>query len=335
MIACLKWVSIPRIRPSGFAVLCAGAFVIQTLLAEPAPIQNQTDSSADESHRPASPLAIVAGFEIRNERVERYLAEKVPGWPLAEEWQSTLRQEALDHLVRRQQILEFLRRSPAAAGPAEIQVRLDEIQAELAQVGRDLPDYLATTQQTPAELRNEIEWALTWRKHLDATLNDEYLQELYDRQRRDFDGTELRVAQILWAIPERPDAAAAAEEILNVATDVRAQLLSGKLDWDTSVQTYSIAPSKIAAGDLGWIRRYDPMPEDFSVAAFALQPGQIAPPFRSRFGVHLIKCLEVRPGKFQLGDVRETVRAAAMKQEFSRLAEQAREIVPVVVPEKR
>jgi len=41
------------------------------------------------------------------------------------------------------------------------------------------------------------------------------------------------------------------------------------------------------------------MDEAFSRAAFALQTGQISPPVRSPFGVHLIRCEAIKPGTEQ------------------------------------
>ena len=49
------------------------------------------------------------------------------------------------------------------------------------------------------------------------------------------------------------------------------------------------------------------MPEDFSRAAFALKPGEIGQPFRSRFGVHLITVTDRKPGDLVLEDVRAVV----------------------------
>ena len=62
------------------------------------------------------------------------------------------------------------------------------------------------------------------------------------------------------------------------------------------------------------------MDEAFSRAAFSLKPGEVTPPVRSPFGVHLIRCDEVRPGKKRLADVRQEVDDALARELFDKLA---------------
>jgi peptidyl-prolyl cis-trans isomerase D len=51
-------------------------------------------------------------------------------------------------------------------------------------------------------------------------------------------------------------------------------------------------------GELGWVTR-DMMVEQFSDALFALEPGGLAGPVRTQFGLHLIRLEEVRGGEVQ------------------------------------
>ena len=50
------------------------------------------------------------------------------------------------------------------------------------------------------------------------------------------------------------------------------------------------------------MRRRGSMPEPFSRAAFRLKKGELSPPTISPFGVHLIRCTDVKPGKKKLTD---------------------------------
>ena len=62
------------------------------------------------------------------------------------------------------------------------------------------------------------------------------------------------------------------------------------------------------------------MDEAFSRAAFALQPGELSPPVRSPFGVHLIRCDEVRAGKKQFADARGDIDDLLARELFEKLA---------------
>jgi hypothetical protein len=62
------------------------------------------------------------------------------------------------------------------------------------------------------------------------------------------------------------------------------------------------------------------MPEFFSKTAYALQQGEVSQPVESPYGVHLIHCLEVKPGQKRWQEVREPLRNAMAKYLFDWLA---------------
>ena len=59
----------------------------------------------------------------------------------------------------------------------------------------------------------------------------------------------------------------------------------------------STCPSKTRGGDLGTFPRIGAMVEPFAKTAFELQPYQISNPVETQFGVHLILCTQVTPGR--------------------------------------
>jgi parvulin-like peptidyl-prolyl isomerase len=133
----------------------------------------------------------------------------------------------------------------------------------------------------------------------------------------------LRVAQILFKLPADAgaDAIAAAKDS---AAKVKAELAAGKLTFAAAAKLHSQAPSSAAGGDIGWIERRRPMPEDYSKAAFALKPGEISEPLVSPFGVHLITILEVKPGTKTAQDAAVELRPAVALYLFRWIADQER-----------
>ncbi|MCE9525651.1 MAG: peptidyl-prolyl cis-trans isomerase, partial [Planctomycetales bacterium] len=91
-----------------------------------------------------------------------------------------------------------------------------------------------------------------------------------------------------------------------------------------AAKKHSQAPTAKDVGNIGTIRRHEPMPEDFSKAAFALKKGEVSPPVVSPFGVHLIQVQEIIPGRRTWEDCREELRPAVTLYLFRWIAEKQR-----------
>jgi peptidyl-prolyl cis-trans isomerase SurA len=82
----------------------------------------------------------------------------------------------------------------------------------------------------------------------------------------------------------------------NKAMEIRNRILAGE-DFGTMAKAYSDDPSaKSNGGDLGWFTVFR-MVYPFETACYNTPKGQISMPFRSRFGYHLVKVLDVRPAR--------------------------------------
>lgn len=88
------------------------------------------------------------------------------------------------------------------------------------------------------------------------------------------------------------------DEALAKAKEIHAKVTAPGADFAKIAAEYSDGPSKAKGGDIG-IFTPDRMAEEFSAAAFALEPGQVSEPVKTKFGYHIIKV----SGKWPAGEL--------------------------------
>jgi peptidyl-prolyl cis-trans isomerase SurA len=89
--------------------------------------------------------------------------------------------------------------------------------------------------------------------------------------------------------------------------DFKKRVQASQADFAQLARENSQDASARSGGDLGWSSPGMFVPE-FEEVINALQPGQIADPIVTRFGVHLIQLLERRESKLGAREQREVVR---------------------------
>lgn len=119
------------------------------------------------------------------------------------------------------------------------------------------------------------------------------------------------------------------EEALKKAQEVRAMAVAGKKDFGALAQEFSDDPSaKTNKGDLGFFGA-ERMLKSFSDVAFALtEPGQIAEPVETKFGIHIIKLVEKKAGSKKPFDKVKADIIKELEQEY--LDNTVRELVNAV-----
>jgi peptidyl-prolyl cis-trans isomerase SurA len=105
----------------------------------------------------------------------------------------------------------------------------------------------------------------------------------------------------------RPSAQMTEAQARQKLADFKRRIQAGQADFATLAKDNSQDASARNGGDLGWSSPGMFVPE-FEDALNSLQPGQIADPITSRFGVHLIQLLERRQSTLGQREQREVVR---------------------------
>jgi parvulin-like peptidyl-prolyl isomerase len=234
-----------------------------------------------------------------------------------------LQAQTLEQLIGRRLILRYLAAKKLGPSPADINLALERVKTELKQQNLTLEEYLQRSGLDQSELRHTLAWQAGWQRYLDRYMTDENLERWFDTHRREFDGSEIKAAHILFKVEPRDDAKAQAAA-LERARQVRDEIESGKLDFAAAAAQHSAAPTGRNGGDIGFIQRHQPMPEPFSRAAFALEKGDISQPVITPFGVHLIRCLDIKPGQIPWQQSRGSLKAAVTQYLFDWVAGQQR-----------
>jgi parvulin-like peptidyl-prolyl isomerase len=239
-----------------------------------------------------------------------------------------LRAQVLAEIVDRRLVLAYAKRKKSGATAAEVDAALAGLKSQLESQGSSLERFLEGRAIGQADLRRQITWNLTWEKYLARYVTDARLESHFKAHRREFDGTQVSVSHILLR-PEADDGPAAIPDLVKQAEAIRQEITSGKLSFAEAAVKHSAGPSGKEGGRLGLIARRGTMVEAFSRAAFALEVGQVSPPVTTRFGVHLIRCDEIKPGSKQWTEVREELEKALARELLDRLARSQQSYTPV------
>lgn len=268
-------------------------------------------------------VATAQGRPIPLAQLERELAVVIKDRQLSDGEKTALQKQVLQHAVDRRLVMHWLVTTNEAASPQDVELLMGRLQKKLDNEGVKLADFLRQQGQTEGQFRDQQWWELSWQKYLDKHLTAATLQKYFEKNRRDFDGSELRVAHILLPAPKE----ATAEDIAKLkmhASALRADIIAKKLAFAEAAKLHSKSPTAAAGGDIGWIQRHEPMPESFSTAAFQLQVDEVSQPVETTFGVHLIQCLEVKPGKRTWQDAADELRPAIIHYLFRWIADKER-----------
>ncbi len=238
-----------------------------------------------------------------------------------------LQAQTLRQLVARELVLQWLSGRDQSASQAEIDLAITRLTKQLDQRETSLADYLASRHMSHDDLQRALRWQLSWERFLQRYITDDNLEKFFQQRRVHFDGTQLRVAHILLAVPRDADEPTRRQQLAQKqerARQLRAQIEAGELSFDEAARRHSDAPTATAGGEIGVISRHEPMPEVFTAAAYGLALHGVSEPVTSPFGVHLVQCLEILPGQRSWQDVRDQLEPAMVRYLFDWVAQKKR-----------
>lgn len=194
-----------------------------------------------------------------------------------------------------------------------LKVTADEVDQALAEHIQTLRSQFATDAEFQAELQKEnmterdlrvryrqevrdqiLKQKLIQRKLSTVAVSNGEVREFYDRYQDSLpiQPEAIKLAHILIPVTTSEATVDSARARL---TDILQQITNG-LAFEEAARQYSTDLSAEAGGDLGWFGQGDMVPA-FETAAMALIPGQISGIVQTRYGLHLIQCVEKARGR--------------------------------------
>lgn len=283
-------------------------------------------------------VARVGGKEILQSEVDAVLGRIVTMFPPAapqgldatttvtaagDERQLQIRATALEQIIDERLIRAEIQRAAIAIGKEEIEAGVEALRGQLAARGTDWAAFLARSGRDEQSLRDQMALELGMRRLIAPMVDEVRLQRAFESQRRQFDGTRLRISHIVLR-PEIGRGDEAVAEAFTKADAIRGEIVSAESTFDDAARRYSAGPSRLRGGDLGWISVDGPMFEDFTSAAYAVAKGDVSKPFATRFGVHLVKVVDVEPGRLSIEDVRDRLIPIAGREALQELLDRVR-----------
>ncbi|MEX0865926.1 MAG: peptidylprolyl isomerase [Pirellulales bacterium] len=272
--------------------------------------------------------ATVGAAPIYVEEVEAELARTLQSPEAAAEAGPALKAAMLRQLVDQQLVLAYLVQSKQAVSDQIVERAVDDLKQRLAAKKIPFEEYLADLGMPEDALRRHLKWRYSWRLYVQRRVDDAALQKYFETNRHDFDGREVRYAQILLRPAGANDQAAVSETVAE-AKRLAARITAGELSFAEAAKQFSQSPTAQQGGDQGFISRRGETIEAIAAAVFALDPPAVSEPIVTPFGVHLLQATEVKPGGNQLDDVREQVQRELIQVGFGKLVEYQKSRVPV------
>ncbi len=314
--------SLRRVRRLFFAGPLTALLLIAVLIAVPL-LAGEPGAAA----APSPEVAATVGDEsVYVAEVSKVLADVRRGMQ-GRSVSPRIQAEALEQVINRRLVAQTFAQEGYNPTPEQLAALLAEFKRRLTTQQITFDEFLKRHGLTAALVERQLSWDSAWNLYLEQQMTDEALEKYFGARRREFDGSELRVSHVLLKVKDL-DAAADVSAAIARAERLREQILAGKLTFAAAAEQHSAGPSRRQGGDLGFIARHGAMAEAFSAAAFRLKPGEISPPVVTPFGVHLIRCTDVKPGEQTWQAQRAALARAWSRDRFLQLASAARSARP-------
>jgi len=252
-------------------------------------------------------VAMVNGEEIAEADIVRELVDRVRRSEL---------QKLVDHLADEKIIEKVMVEQKISVSEADIEAMVknleDTVHKGPGMDGVTLESYLDASNKTMQDIRGQFKHAIGLRKIVARQVTEAQLRLAFQEFQEAYTGKTVHAEHIVaLAVDVRtmqPKDEQAFDRALAKILNIEARIRGGASFEEMALKESEDPGSAKKAGDLGFIRRLGDVTEEVAAMAFLLKVNEVSPPVRSPYGYHLVKVLEVRPGKpVRFEDVRDQV----------------------------
>jgi len=321
---------------SSWKTVFAGAVVVVSMAAV-VTAQESDNRAAAPAAPPATPAtpekiaAVVNGEPISEAELAAVVERQLRGRQVPPETLQEVRQLILQSLINGRLVNQFVAAKKIEADPKQVDSAMEDVKKRVAAAGLPLDAVLQVQGLTEQSLRSRIAAELAFQAFADAEVTDETLKDYFASHKQEYDGTEVRASHLLIKLEEDAGDQQRKAALAKVQA-IRQEIVEG-LDFAEAATKYSGCPSASDGGDLGFFPRRDQMVEPFARAAFALAKGEVSEPVKTRFGFHLIRVTDRKPGDKGLEDVRDELKAALDRDLWRKTAAEQREGAEIEIPD--
>lgn len=236
----------------------------------------------------SKPAATVNGEVIPMSEIDAVISQRSPDlFPLPRAQQRQLRHDVLDALISERLMRQFLSRNGPKIDSKEIDRQMQLLADVQKAAGKTLEDYCRETKQTKEQIRLSVQNMLQFSAYMQQKATDAELKKYFQENIEFFQKVTVRVSHIVIRVPaEAPIAERQAARAK--LSDLRQQIVSGKVAFADAAREHSQCPSALKGGDLGYITRKWMVDESVAKAAFALKKDVVSDIVESEFGLHLL-----------------------------------------------
>ncbi len=313
-----KWIQAVLVG-AALTAIGAGAYAGPT----PTPTATQT--------APVSAAAVVNGEAVTWAEFEAAVKQAGISVAVPEEQLRAQRRAVLDVLIDNLLLHQYLLKNAPQVTVADVDARAAEFEAQLKKANKTFPDYLKETNQTEGEFRGDLVQSMRWDALAKARVTDAYLRIYYTANKDFFDHVLVRVSHIELLTPANATDADRAKPRRQL-TELRADLLAGKVEFAEAAKRVSQSSTAANGGDLGFIARKFMVDESFARAAFATPVNGVSDIVQTDSGLHLIKATERTAGEpSDFNKIKEEVRKACIEEMRMRLVSELRKTAKIEV----
>ncbi len=178
----------------------------------------------------------------------------------------------------------------------KIQQSVDDIK-KIRRTPEGFEQFLKSKNLTVERLKESLKTRVRLDEYLkqqgvkDPEIPEERIKEFYDSNPNNYAVEEaVKVSHVLIKVAD----AEQKEEAREKAEKIRQEILDGK-DFAEMAKEHSACNSASGGGDLRYVKKGF-MPKEFESVAFAMEEGAVSEVVETKFGFHIIKLFEKRPG---------------------------------------